>query len=143
MCAKLIDAARNSPNGDHQLRYDTDCATIELNADEKLLRHAIGNLLSNALKYSPSGSEVRLDLGRDQDEQVKISVTDHGMGIPADEQAKIFSPFFRASNVHDINGTGLGLSIAKQAVELHGGTLEIAKSDPTGTEFVIRLPHRC
>ena len=111
-----------------------------MHADEKLLRHAIGNLLSNALKYSPPGSEVRLYLGRDQAEQIKISVTDHGMGIPAEEQAQIFSPFFRATNVRDIGGTGLGLSIAKQAVELHGGTLEIAKSNSTGTEFVILLP---
>ncbi len=81
-------------------------------------------------------------LGRDQDEHIKISVSDQGMGIPAADQAKIFAPFFRASNARDINGTGLGLSIAKQAVELHGGTLEIAKSDPTGTEFVITAAGR-
>ncbi len=140
LCAKLIDAAKNSPTGDHELCYDIACASIRLHADEKLLRYAIGNLLSNALKYSPPKSEVRLYLGRDQAEHIKISVTDHGMGIPAAEQAKIFSPFFRASNARDINGTGLGLSIAKQAVELHGGTLEVVKSDPSGTEFVILLP---
>ncbi len=140
LCAKLIDAAKNSPAGNHQLCYDADCVSIQMRADEKLLRHAIGNLLSNALKYSPPGSEVRLYLGRDQAEHIKISVTDHGIGIPAEDQAQIFSPFFRATNVRDIGGTGLGLSIAKQAVELHDGTLEIAKSNSTGTEFVILLP---
>ncbi len=140
LCEKLIDDARISTEGSHQMRYEAGCTDVRLQADEKLLRHAIGNLLSNAVKYSPEGGEVRLHLWREVDNSIKISVSDQGMGIPDADQPQIFAPFYRASNVHEIGGSGLGLSITKQAIELHSGRLEIAKSDPTGTEFVITLP---
>jgi PAS domain S-box-containing protein len=138
LCRKLVDEARLSIKTSHFIRYATVCAGITITGDEKLLRHALGNLLSNAIKYSPEGGEVLLELKYDQ--RIQIRVCDQGIGVPAADQKHLFDPFYRASNVGEMTGTGLGLPIAKQAVELHGGTLELVRSDTTGTEFVITLP---
>ena len=138
LCAKMIDELKLADDQQHSIRYQTNCDSVMIEGDEKLLRHAIGNLLSNAAKYSPDGGEVRLELRRESD--IEIHVSDQGIGIPAQEQAQIFEPFFRATNVGELSGSGLGLSITRQAVELHGGTIQIARSDSSGTEFMITLP---
>ena len=138
LCAKLIEEVRLSSKAIHNIQYTTNCEKVILTGDEKLLRHAIGNLLSNAVKYSPDGGEVVLDLQHANG--LEIRVRDHGIGIPEKDHEKLFDPFFRASNVGEMAGTGLGLPIAKQAIELHGGKLEIARSDANGTEFLIWLP---
>jgi two-component system sensor histidine kinase VicK len=138
ICRKLIEQIRISSKTKHMIQYASSCERIVINGDEKLLRHAISNLLTNAIKYSPTGGEVRLDLLHTHD--IELHVSDQGIGIPAKDQEHLFEPFYRASNVSDLKGTGLGLSIARQAIELHGGTLKIGKSDFSGTEFVIILP---
>ncbi|MEP7292528.1 MAG: PAS domain-containing sensor histidine kinase [Chloroflexota bacterium] len=137
-CRKLVEQARLSTKTSHFIRYTTNCTSITFSCDEKLLRHAIGNLLSNAVKYSPEGGEVLLELKYNRG--VEIRVCDQGIGIPAADQAHLFDPFYRASNVGEMSGTGLGLPIARQAVELHGGRLELIRSDTTGTDFLITLP---
>src|SRR4029079_5614735 len=86
----------------------------------KLLFHILGNLVGNALKYSPAGAEVSLDI-EGGEEAIVFRVADRGMGIPAEDQPRIFESFHRARNVGNVQGTGLGLSIVKQCVELHGG----------------------
>ncbi len=107
--------------------------------DPTLLRHIFGNLLNNAIKYSPAGGQVVFDLGRDESHFV-VSVSDQGIGIPADEVPHLFASFHRASNVGDIKGTGLGLAIVKQAVELHGGGISVHSQTGQGTCFTVRLP---
>ncbi|MBI1256889.1 MAG: PAS domain S-box protein [Chloroflexi bacterium] len=138
ICRKLIDQLKASSQTKHIIQYASSCEQVMLQGDEKLLRQAISNLLTNAIKYSPSGGEVRLDLLHTHD--IEIHVSDQGIGIPLKDQENLFEPFFRASNVGDAKGTGLGLSIARQAIELHSGTLKIGRSDYSGTEFVITLP---
>lgn len=138
LCRKLTDELKLTLSDGLTITCKTDCESIVIDGDEKLLRHAVGNLLSNAVKYSPQGGEVRLELKHGAG--VELHVSDQGIGIPAEDQEYIFDPFFRATNVGDLIGTGLGLPIARRAVEAHGGTLEIAHSDTTGTEFVITLP---
>ncbi|WP_053076726.1 7TM diverse intracellular signaling domain-containing protein [Caenimonas sp. SL110] len=111
--------------------------------DEKLLRHVLGNLLSNALKYSPGGGEVRFGVRREMQDKGSVTVfevSDQGIGIPADEIAHLFESFHRASNVGAIQGTGLGLAIVKNAVEMHGGTIEVQSRIGEGTTFTVRLP---
>jgi PAS domain S-box-containing protein len=108
--------------------------------DEKLLRHIFGNLLSNAIKYSPEGGAVRFTVKRDGAETV-FEVRDSGIGIPADEVPHLFESFHRASNVGAIQGTGLGLAIVKNAVERHGGRIDLQTKVGEGTTFVVRLPH--
>ncbi len=107
--------------------------------DEKLLRHIFGNLLSNAVKYSPEGGEVRLDVSVGKGLTV-FEVSDQGIGIPVDEISHLFESFHRASNVGAIPGTGLGLAIVKNAVDVHGGTIEVNSTAGQGTRFTVRLP---
>lgn len=109
--------------------------------DPKLLRHILYNLLSNAIKYSPEGSTVSFAL-RFEQEQVAITVSDEGIGIPEDDQKHLFSSFHRAENVGKVPGTGLGLAIVKQAVELHGGDITCDSTEGVGTTFTVTLPIR-
>ncbi len=112
---------------------------IETSIDRKLMRRAITNLLSNALKYSPADKPVTLELTHSGHEAI-IRVIDEGIGIPEDDQDHLFEPFHRASNVGSVSGTGLGLAIAKQAVDLHHGTITVESHVNRGTVFTITLP---
>ncbi len=114
-----------------------DCGTAYM--DAKLLRHIVGNLLSNALKYSPEDSTVSfaIDCGSDQ---ITFRVQDNGIGIPEADQRRLFEAFHRASNAGHIPGTGLGLAIVKQTVELHGGAVAFESQEGVGTTFTVTLP---
>jgi PAS domain S-box-containing protein len=107
--------------------------------DEKLLRHILGNLLSNAIKYSPSGTTVRFDLAC-ADGNVVFQIQDFGIGIPPEDQPRLFESFHRAKNVGTIQGTGLGLAIVKQCVDLHGGKIIFTSEVGKGTTFTVTLP---
>lgn len=111
-----------------------------INADPRILEIALQNLLSNAIKYSKSGDEVviALDIGGNE---LIIKVTDEGIGIPREEQEKVFSKLFRAENVRkvDIEGFGLGLYITKSILEAAGCRIWFA-SDARGTKFYIGIP---
>ena len=106
--------------------------------DTKLLSHAFGNLLTNALKYSPTGSEVGFEMEATP-AGLTFLVSDRGIGIPEADQPRIFETFHRARNVGNVDGTGLGLSIVKQCVELHGGTVDF-ESVPGASTFIVCLP---
>lgn len=107
-------------------------------ADPYLLRRIVVNLLSNAMKFSPGGSVVRLQLLA-EDEAFVLKVSDQGIGIPKEDQKRLFTPFYRGSNVGAVGGTGLGLRIVADAVRDYGGTLTYATSSE-GTTFTVRLP---
>ncbi len=137
LCYSLLEEARLSASAGHVITFSRTGACPQANLDERLLRQILMNLLSNALKYSPAGGEVRLALACSPD-QVEFQVQDQGLGIPP--EAQIFSPFYRAANVDTIRGTGLGLTIAKRAVELHGGTIQYTSVVGAGSTFVVTLP---
>jgi signal transduction histidine kinase len=107
--------------------------------DEALLRHILGNLLSNATKYSPAGAPVELIVRRESSEAI-VQVRDRGIGIPEEDLPQLFQAFHRAGNVGKIPGTGLGLAIVKRCVTLHHGSVEVASPRGAGTEFTVRLP---
>lgn len=107
--------------------------------DPSLFRVALENIISNAAKYSALSKEVRVEVSL-QGERLCIGVTDRGEGIPQAEQRKLFSPFFRASNVGNIPGAGLGLIIAKRVVDYHGGQIEFESSKQQGTTFRLYFP---
>jgi PAS domain S-box-containing protein len=109
------------------------------NLDETLLRHILSNLVGNAVKYSPEGSEVGLRL-LCSGPQVAIEVADRGIGIPERDLPRLFEAFHRCSNVGDTPGTGLGLVIVKRCAELHGGSVEVESEPGRGTTFTVRLP---
>jgi signal transduction histidine kinase len=107
--------------------------------DKKLLRQLLGNLLSNAIKYSPEGGEVLLKLTC-QDDKAIFEIQDRGIGIPREDQSRLFEFFYRAKNVGAIAGTGLGLAIVKTCVDLHRGEITIHSEVGVGTRFTVSLP---
>ena len=112
-----------------------------LNLDKTALRHILNNLLSNALKYSPGGSSVDVNVSNDdRPAKITIEICDRGIGIPEESQKHLFESFYRADNVNGISGTGLGLSIVKKAVELYQGTITIDSKIGRGTKIVVQLP---
>ncbi|HUR88010.1 MAG TPA: 7TM diverse intracellular signaling domain-containing protein [Ramlibacter sp.] len=137
---QFVDEARaQQPNDLSEVRLSIAEDVGEGAYDEKLLRHIFSNLLSNALKYSPHGGEVRFNVKRDQSATV-FEVADQGIGIPPDEIGHLFESFHRASNVGAIQGTGLGLAIVKNAVDMHGGRIEVRSKLGEGTTFRVELP---
>ncbi|MHC4949950.1 MAG: sensor histidine kinase [Planctomycetota bacterium] len=106
-----------------------------------LIEEAIRNMLLNAIKYTPKNGAVNLLATEDGDRYI-IEIADTGIGIPAEEQDKVFDEFFRASNARkaERDGTGLGLSISKEIVERHGGTIWAASQEGRGSTFSFTLP---
>ncbi len=113
---------------------------VEGQVDTKLLRRALTNLLTNAIKYSPEDKPITVTLTVSENGEAIIRVSDHGIGIPEDDLPRLFEPFHRAANVGKIHGTGLGLAIAKQAIELHGGRIAVESKVGVGTTFTVYLP---
>ncbi|MEM9092923.1 MAG: ATP-binding protein [Cyanobacteria bacterium P01_F01_bin.53] len=107
--------------------------------DLGLMQQIFSNLLSNAIKYSPDGGDVKVYLIGD-DKQIVCSIKDQGIGISEQDQAQLFQPFSRGSNVGAITGTGLGLKIVKTAVDLHDGTIELRSQEGKGTQIKVCLP---
>ncbi len=107
--------------------------------DARLFRHIVANLLSNALKYSPVGSPVRVLVDSAAD-QCRLQVQDQGIGIPAVDQPRLFEAFQRASNVGKAPGTGLGLALVKQAVTFLGGSIQVESQVGQGTTVTVLLP---
>ena len=109
--------------------------------DAGRLRQLFLNLIDNAVKYTPEGGRVRLSLVRD-DACAKVSVSDSGVGIPHEEQDKIFDRFYRVDKARsrELGGSGLGLSIAKWIVDKHRGRIDVVSSPGNGSTFTVSLP---
>ncbi|MEZ4766831.1 MAG: HAMP domain-containing sensor histidine kinase [Caldilineales bacterium] len=115
-----------------------DLPTLQL--DPGRMAQAVGNLLSNAIKYTPAGGSVGV-LASATNDQVLIRISDTGIGIPASEQAVIFTPFYRGTlSGRFPQGLGLGLSIARELILAHGGQLTLESDEGQGTTFFISLP---
>lgn len=113
-CRNLVDEIYPTSICNHHIAFVSQRDILFAYLDEKLLRHILSNLLSNAIKYSPHGGTIDFHIGCQQ-EEVIFKIQDRGIGIPSLEQERLFSSFYRASNVGNISGTGLGLAIVKKA----------------------------
>lgn len=112
---------------------------VHAKADKDAIEQAVMNLVGNAIKYSPSGSAVRVSLKRDGAE-ARITVTDQGPGIAASDQVRIFESFFRGESSAGITGAGIGLSVTKHIAEGHGGRIELESGLGSGSSFTLVVP---
>lgn len=138
-CAELVQELQLGEGRDHQILLSTEGQFQPICLDPNLLRSILTNLLSNAVKYSPQGTTIEF-LITFQEGKVSFSITDHGIGIPRDDQSRLFTLFHRASNVKMIRGTGLGLAIVKQCVGIHQGQVSFTSVEGEGTTFTVTLP---
>lgn len=133
----LDDISSSAPSHTVDASFASDIPMLF--ADAKLLRYALRNVLSNAIKYSPGHTPVIFRAYHRYD-NVYFQISDKGIGIPSEELPLLFNPFFRASNTGTIKGTGLGLSIVKEFIDIHQGEITVDSALGVGTLFTIRLP---
>jgi signal transduction histidine kinase len=121
------------------LEFDCPHDLGTLTADERRLKQALFNVISNAVKFTPAGGTIRLSARRD-DGEVTLVVADNGVGIPSEDQARVFEKFERGNPQARQSGAGLGLSLVKSFIELHGGRVEIVSEANKGTTIALYLP---
>ncbi len=138
-CLNLVEDIQVSGGQQHGINLVVKGRYMRANLDEKLLYSILGNLLSNALKYSPEGKKVDFTI-RGELEAVIFQIKDEGSGISEDDRQKLYEPFHRGSNVGSIAGTGLGLAVVKKCVELHGGEIFVESALGVGTTFTVKIP---
>jgi signal transduction histidine kinase len=109
--------------------------------DRARVRQVFANLLDNAIKYTPAGGQVTISV-RAESGQAIVAFRDNGIGIPADEQEKIWTRLYRGDKSRSQRGLGLGLSLVKAVVEAHGGEVKVSSKVNEGSEFTVRLPTR-
>nr|WP_315466322.1 PAS domain-containing sensor histidine kinase [uncultured Rhodoferax sp.] len=144
--ASLIEdtcAAVSVAEGRHSLHIALPPADLHAEFDLAKMRQALGNVLSNAFKYSPQGGEVKVYMryasSPEHANQLGIAVQDQGIGMTPEQCSHAFERFFRADTSGNIPGTGLGLSLVKEIVELHGGWVELQSSPGVGTTVTLWL----
>ena len=141
----ITEAARSlaAAAEEKKLQFKLEIATRELEVagDPEALLQAVGNLLDNAIKYTPAGGRVTISLKKEETEAV-ITVTDTGIGIDKKDQERIFERFYRVDKARsrELGGTGLGLSIVRHIVKNHNGRIEITSCPGSGSSFTLRLP---
>ncbi|MBD2328779.1 PAS domain S-box protein [Alkalinema sp. FACHB-956] len=140
-CQALIEETQLNDRHQHPLRFmvTPDAATLPAYMDERLFSQILNNLLSNALKYSPANQPVSVNLGWTTS-QIILRIQDEGIGIPLEDQGRLFEPFHRATNVGSVSGNGLGLAIVKQSVDIHRGQIQIHSQVNVGTTIQVTLP---
>jgi signal transduction histidine kinase len=118
---------------------DLPPAPVNASVDRLRMRQVLANLLDNAIKYTTEGGRVTISL-RDEPNQAVVIFRDSGIGIPAEEQDKIWARLYRGDKSRSQRGLGLGLSLVKAVVEAHGGETTVASEGNQGSEFTVRLP---
>ena len=128
---------------DLRLRVSNGSTPLVLKGDDELLKRMLLNLLDNAVKYTPEGGEISVELAA-QNGNAQIIVKDTGIGIPKEDQAHVFDRFYRVDKARSrtLGGAGLGLSIVWWIVEAHGGRIEIESAPGQGSAFTVHLPLR-
>jgi PAS domain S-box-containing protein len=140
----VIDLARSlqTQSERHDLRTNVPPA-VQLYVDSLRMEQVLTNLIDNAIKYSPEGGPVDVELSVNDGERVSISVRDRGIGVPPEHRERIFERFYQADATgHHTAGMGLGLYISHQIVDLHGGELSAEFPDDGGSRFIVTLPNR-
>jgi signal transduction histidine kinase len=138
----LVAAYQRTTDG-HTLRIESEYARVVGMWDSARVERAVSNLLANAVKYSPDGGDIVVTIcqeGDGDDAWATLSVTDQGVGIPADDLPHVFDDYHRGRNVGRLLGTGIGLAIVHRAAEQHGGSVSVRSAEGRGSTVTIRLP---
>jgi len=117
---------------------------MTITGDAERIEQVILNLVSNAVKYTPEGGNILVRSGHSTPDSVFVSVRDNGIGIPEEDQPRLFERFYRVEKARTsgTGGTGLGLAIAKELVEAHGGRIALRSKLNVGTLMVVELPRQ-
>jgi signal transduction histidine kinase len=128
-------------SGRHTVSYEIDPRVAYVRGDQSKLRQVLQNLLSNAVKYSPAGGKVTIRAAHHNAEQLVVAVIDEGIGIPADQQGKLFQKFSRVDSPQskEIKGSGLGLWICREIIKAHGGQIWLESHVGRGSTFAFTL----
>ena len=139
LCDIIIEDIKMLLLPTHELSYSIELKRDILNLDEKHIRSFVVNMLSNAVKYSPTGGKIEFKV-KQRNEDLVFTIADNGIGITFEDQKELYLPFHRGRNVGDIKGTGLGLSFAKRAIDIQKGKIGLKSSVPGGTTFTVTIP---
>jgi signal transduction histidine kinase len=137
---RIVDEIRPTLR-QHTIEYRNAAGSVWINGDELRLEQVLQNLVQNAVKYSPLGGPVRIEMS-EQNGVMHILVRDNGIGIPSDALPQLFTRFYRAPNAeaNHISGLGVGLYVAREIVRLHGGAITVSSEEGKGAEFTVSLP---
>jgi len=144
--AELLDQTMAGLNGlgqNHRIRTALQDGLPALAADTQKMQQALMNILSNSIKYSSEGSLIDVSaraVAADARTMIGIRIADRGIGMSAEQQARIFEAFYRAGNSPNVQGSGLGMTIFKEIVDLHGGRVDIESQPDAGTTVTVWLP---
>ncbi len=131
--------ARNALKSANQLTFANRCRDLTISADRLKLSQILGNLISNAAKYSPEGGEVSVEVESFEGE-VLFKISDQGVGISAEERERLFKQFQRVGDQHLTSGTGLGLWLTRVLIQAHGGKIWVQSAPGEGSVFFFTLP---
>lgn len=134
----IIQEVRTAGAYTHRIDRKYQASRLSMLSDEKLLRNIFINLITNALKFTPAEEIVRISVAQ-QRETITVSIEDNGIGIPPEDQHRIFDAFTRASNALSIPGTGLGLPIVKRACDALGADLKLVSDPGKGTKVYVQF----
>ena len=142
-CERIIDQNRILANEKKLTLKVNMNRQFWISVNATAVEELLSNLIGNAIRYTPEGGKITLS-AKSVDSEIQVAVSDTGIGIPEEDQSKIFQDFYRAKNARffEKSGTGLGLSIAKQIVIGHGGKIWVESSIGRGTTFYFTLPKK-
>jgi signal transduction histidine kinase len=143
IAARALELVRPLADGDHPLVIDAPSDAVPVVVDAERIATIVSNLLTNAIKYSPGGGEVRCSVMR-EDGVAKVSVSDRGVGIAPKDLPRLFTRFGRIANkaTNHVPGTGLGLYLSRELARMHGGDLTVTSKPGEGSTFTLAVPAR-
>lgn len=141
ICQEVVSNFQLGIGSQNPILYNYNVPFSQVELDVILLDRILNNLISNAIKYSPGGTEINFDVEYRENHLV-FSIKDKGIGIPLANYVHLFQPFYRCNNVGKIKGTGLGLAIVKKCVEAHKGRIFWQSEEGKGTTFTVYIPQK-
>lgn len=138
---EIVNSSQFAQDKNITLVSDEVTNSVVVNGDEKALLQMVSNLIDNALKYTSDGGQIKIELGSDES-WAHLSVSDTGIGIPEEEQQRVFERFYRVDKARstELGGTGLGLSIVRHIALAHGGDVSVSSTPGSGSVFKVKLP---